>query len=86
MESCLASIFIKAKPTEFELRISRVLWFKCLNENFYSLGLDRCVKLYCGIAVFGFVVISNDLEVIKAGWAKSFAPFPKGTYLIMTVP
>lgn len=43
------------------------------------------MKLYWGIAADGSVVISDDLEVIKAGCAKSFAPFPPGKMLINLV-
>ena len=39
---------------------------------------DEGVSLYWGIAADGSVVISQDLGVIKASCAKSFAPFPNG--------
>lgn len=45
---------------------------------FTALGSDGGVKLYWGIAKDGSVVISDDIEVIKNGCAKSFAPFPAG--------
>ncbi|XP_021726423.1 stem-specific protein TSJT1-like [Chenopodium quinoa] len=45
---------------------------------FAALGADQRVKLYWGIAADESVVISDNLDVIKASCAKSFAPFPSG--------
>ncbi|XP_059659218.1 stem-specific protein TSJT1-like isoform X2 [Cornus florida] len=45
---------------------------------FTALGSDEGVKLFWGIGADGSVVICDNLEVIKASCAKSFAPFPIG--------
>lgn len=45
---------------------------------FAALGADEGVKMYWGIGGDGWLVISDNLEVIKASCAKSFAPFPTG--------
>lgn len=55
-----------------------VIYDSKVGTVFTALGSDGGVKLYWGIAGDGSVVISDDLDVIKAGCAKSFAPFPTG--------
>ncbi|KAK6946741.1 protein of unknown function DUF3700 [Dillenia turbinata] len=55
-----------------------VIYDSKVGSVFAALGSDGGVKLYWGIAADGSVVISDDLSIIKAGCAKSFAPFPTG--------
>ncbi|KMT04277.1 hypothetical protein BVRB_8g183530 [Beta vulgaris subsp. vulgaris] len=45
---------------------------------FAALGADQRVQLFWGIAADGSVVISDNVDVIKASCAKSFASFPSG--------
>ncbi|XP_027364709.1 stem-specific protein TSJT1-like [Abrus precatorius] len=45
---------------------------------FVASGSDGQIGLYWGIAADGSVVISENLDIIKASCAKSFAPFPPG--------
>ncbi|CDO99566.1 unnamed protein product [Coffea canephora] len=45
---------------------------------FAALGADEVVKLYWGIAANGSLMISDDVNLVKASCAKSFAPFPTG--------
>lgn len=55
----------------------------CFTSNRLRLqGSDGGVKLYWGIAADGSVVICDDKEVIKAGCAKSYAPFPTGIVVL----
>ncbi|KAL8129723.1 hypothetical protein V2J09_018878 [Rumex salicifolius] len=55
-----------------------VIFDKNAGTVFTSLDADQSVKLYWGIAADGSAVISDDLDVVKASCAKSFAPFPAG--------
>ncbi|KAG4381067.1 hypothetical protein JHK82_041620 [Glycine max] len=45
---------------------------------FVASGSNGHIELYWGIAGDGSVIISENLELIKASCAKSFAPFPAG--------
>lgn len=54
----------------------RLLWGLVL--VFVVQGTNEGVNLYWGIAADGSVVISEDLELVKASCAKSYALFPSG--------
>ncbi|KAL8107967.1 hypothetical protein AgCh_024395 [Apium graveolens] len=55
-----------------------VLYDTKAKSVFISLSADGGVKLFWGIASDGSVMISDNLDLIKASCAKSFAPFPTG--------
>lgn len=40
---------------------------------------DGSVPLFWGTDAEGHLVVSDDVETVKKGCGKSFAPFPKGT-------
>lgn len=46
----------------------------------YPQGADNSVNLVWGIAADGSVMISDNVDLVKASCAKSFAPFPAGTH------
>ncbi|KAL2627289.1 hypothetical protein GLYMA_07G195300v4 [Glycine max] len=48
---------------------------------FTASGSNGQIELFWGVAADGSVVISENLELIKASCAKSFAPFPAGCML-----
>lgn len=52
-----------------------------LPEN-HLQGADKAVNLFWGIAADGSVMISDNVDLIKASCRKSFAPFPAGIMLI----
>ncbi|CAI9087491.1 OLC1v1021567C1 [Oldenlandia corymbosa var. corymbosa] len=45
---------------------------------FVALGADEAIKFYWGISANGTVMISDNVNLVKASCAKSFAPFPAG--------
>ncbi|KAK4386623.1 hypothetical protein Sango_2532900 [Sesamum angolense] len=45
---------------------------------FAAIGADKAVNLFWGIAADGSVMISDNVDLIKASCRKSFAPFPAG--------
>lgn len=55
-----------------------VIYDKNAGTVFTALDADEGVRLYWGIAADGSAVICDDLDVMKASCAKSFAPFPAG--------
>ena len=44
---------------------------------------DGSVPFFWGTDSEGHLVLSDDVETVKKGCGKSFAPFPKGTYFVI---
>ncbi|KGN49214.1 stem-specific protein TSJT1 [Cucumis sativus] len=63
---------------ELEGNFAFVVFDRKAGSVFAALDANEGMDLYWGTAADGSLVISDKLEVIKAGCAKSFAPFPPG--------
>lgn len=50
-------------------------------NNMVVQSSDGKIPMYWGIAADGSVVMSDELEIVKGGCGKSFAPFPTGMLL-----
>lgn len=49
----------------------------------YFQDADGSVPFFWGADSQGCLVLSNDMEIVKRGCGKSFAPFPKGIACII---
>uniref|UniRef100_A0A1J3G4P1 Stem-specific protein TSJT1 n=1 Tax=Noccaea caerulescens TaxID=107243 RepID=A0A1J3G4P1_NOCCA len=57
------------------------LLFDCSTKNVFLAGdVDGSVPLFWGTDAEGHLVLSDDVETVKKGCGKSFAPFPKGCF------
>ncbi|XP_038881367.1 stem-specific protein TSJT1-like [Benincasa hispida] len=63
---------------ELEGNFAFVVFDRKAGTVFAALDAREGMNLYWGTAGDGSLVISDNLEVIKVGCAKSFAPFPPG--------
>ncbi|PIN06673.1 hypothetical protein CDL12_20777 [Handroanthus impetiginosus] len=57
-----------------------ILFDSASKATFIASDADGSVPFYWGTDAEGHVVLSNDVEVVKQGCGKSFAPFPKGCF------
>ncbi|KAF2578267.1 hypothetical protein F2Q68_00003344 [Brassica cretica] len=63
---------------DFQGRFAFML-FDCTTKNvFLAADADGSVPLFWGTDGEGHLVLSDELETVKKGCGKSFAPFPKG--------
>lgn len=51
----------------------------------FDQGSSGQIGLFWGIAADGSVVVSENLDLIKASCAKSFAPFPTGMQKLVSL-
>ncbi|ESQ47573.1 hypothetical protein EUTSA_v10021396mg [Eutrema salsugineum] len=55
--------------------------FDCSTKNVFLAGdTEGSVPLFWGTDTEGHLVLSDDVETVKKGCGKSFAPFPKGCF------
>ncbi|XP_051136126.1 stem-specific protein TSJT1 [Andrographis paniculata] len=63
---------------ELEGSFGFVLYDNKAGAVFAAVGADSAVSLHWGVASDGSVLISDDVDIVKASCGKSFAPFPAG--------
>ncbi|KAK4743210.1 hypothetical protein SAY87_001211 [Trapa incisa] len=57
-----------------------ILYDNSAKMTFVAADADRSVPFYWGSDSEGNLVFSDDVEAVKKGCGKSFAPFPKGCF------
>ncbi|ERM95214.1 hypothetical protein AMTRI_Chr07g82110 [Amborella trichopoda] len=63
---------------DFHGRFGFVIYDSRSGAVFTALSEDGGMEMYWGIAADGSVVLSDEMQLLKAGCGKSFAPFPPG--------
>ncbi|CAI9775921.1 unnamed protein product [Fraxinus pennsylvanica] len=57
-----------------------IIYDNSSKTTFVATDADGSVPFFWGTDSEGHLVLSNDLEAVKKGCGKSFAPFPKGCF------
>ncbi|KAL5701425.1 hypothetical protein ACHQM5_026761 [Ranunculus cassubicifolius] len=57
-----------------------ILYDSSLKSTFVAADVDMSVPFFWGTDSEDNVILSDDIEVLKKGYGKSFAPFPKGCF------
>ncbi|GMP48561.1 hypothetical protein CsSME_00015873 [Camellia sinensis var. sinensis] len=57
-----------------------ILYDSSSKTTFVAADADGSVPFFWGADVEGNIVLSDDVEIVKKGCCKSFAPFPKGCF------
>ncbi|PON79969.1 Nucleophile aminohydrolase, N-terminal [Parasponia andersonii] len=57
-----------------------VVYDSASKATFIAVDADGSVPFFWGSDAEGHLVLSDDVEVVKKGCGKSFAPFPKGCF------
>ncbi|KAL5727042.1 hypothetical protein ACHQM5_000278 [Ranunculus cassubicifolius] len=57
-----------------------ILYDSSLKSTFVVADVDMSVPFFWGADSEDNVILSDDIEVLKKGYGKSFAPFPKGCF------
>ncbi|RZS03597.1 hypothetical protein BHM03_00033790, partial [Ensete ventricosum] len=57
-----------------------ILFDSSSNSTFIAADADGSVPFFWGADSEGHLVLSDDVDIVKKGCGKSFAPFPKGCF------
>lgn len=72
-------------PTDHALRniegkFAFIIYDASTRTTFFSVDVDGSVPLFWGTTSEDHLVLCDDIEVMKKGCGRSFAPFPKGCF------
>ncbi|KAK9288837.1 hypothetical protein L1049_017303 [Liquidambar formosana] len=57
-----------------------ILYDSASKTTFLAADADGSVPFFWGTDSEGYLILSDDAEIVKKGCGKSFAPFPKGCF------
>jgi len=65
---------------DFQGKFAFILYDFASKNSFFAADADGSVPFFWGADSEGHLVVSDDVEIVKKGCGKSFAPFPKGCF------
>ncbi|GFP86538.1 stem-specific protein tsjt1, partial [Phtheirospermum japonicum] len=69
---------------DIQWKFTFILFDGATKDTFIASDTDGNVPLFWGTDGEGRLVLANDVDVVKQGCVKSFAPFPKGIIVFLS--